>query len=83
MAGAWSSSQRASQALRTTCYQIPRPKLQPDGLVPMHFAPSFFLAIDTDHLTFDQRFLYRRYLRQARKKNAALDQVAIPPAPNS
>lgn len=60
-----------------------KPPYHPDGLVPMQFAKSHFLAIDTDYLTFEQRFLYRRYLRQARKKHAALDQVAIPPAPNS
>lgn len=48
-----------------------------------NFAHSHFLASDPDNLTFEQRFLYRRYLRQARQKHQDLDAVPIPLARNS
>ena len=60
-----------------------KPPYHPDGLVPMHFVQASFPAPEPDNLTFAQRFLYRRYLRQARTKAQSLDTVPIPTASNS
>ena len=53
------------------------------GSSPMQFAHACFQVPEPDHLTFDQRFLYRRYLRQARAKHQPLDTVPIPTVSNS
>ena len=60
-----------------------KPPYHPDGLVPMQYATSHFLAPAPDDLTFAQRFLYRRYLRQTWHKKGNLDLVAIALANNS
>ena len=48
----------------------------------MKFVVPSFHAVEPVTLTFEQRFLYRRRLRQAWNQNLDLDTVDIPPAPN-
>ena len=59
-----------------------KPPYHPDGLVPMSHVQPIFPAIDAIPLTFEQRFLYRRYLRQCWHRNGDLTSVPIPPAPD-
>ena len=49
----------------------------------MQYAQSHFLAPVADSLAFEERFLYRRNLRQTWHKKGDLDLVLIPPAHNS
>lgn len=59
-----------------------KPPYHPDGLVPMYHTQPIFHVIDAIPLTFEQRFLYRRYLRQCWNRDGDLNAVPIPPAPN-
>ena len=59
-----------------------KPPYHPHGLVPMQYAKTHFTAVDAINLTLEQRFLYRRKLRQTWHKNGALNLVSIPAAPN-
>lgn len=59
-----------------------KPPYHPDGLVPMHHIKPIFPVMDAVPLTFEQRFLYRRYLRQCWHRKGDLARVPIPPAPN-
>ena len=58
-----------------------KPPYHPDGLVPMNYIRPIFPVVDAIPLTFEQRFLYRRYLRQCWNRHGDLDTVSIPPAP--
>ena len=46
-----------------------------------HVHPTL-AVVDAIPLTFEQRFLYRRYLRQCWNRHGNLDSVPIPAAPN-
>ena len=59
-----------------------KPPYHPDGLVSMTHIHPTFPVVDAIPLTFEQRFLYRRYLRQCWNRQGDLDSVPVPPAPN-
>ena len=54
-----------------------KPPFHPDGLIPMKFVTPSFHAVEPVTLTFEQRFLYRRRLRQAWHHQFDLDTIAI------
>ena len=59
-----------------------KPPFHPDGLIPMRHASPIFAVPPATELTFHQRFLYRRKLREAWHRGGDLDGVSVPPAPN-
>ena len=48
----------------------------------MHHVRPTLAVVAAVSLSFEQRFLYRRYLRQCWNRQGDLDSVPIPPAPN-
>ena len=59
-----------------------KPPYHPDGIIPMHHVQPTLQVVDAIPLSFEQRFLYRRYLRQCWNRKGDLDSVPIPSAPN-
>ena len=59
-----------------------KPPYHPDGVIPMNHVHPTLAVVDATPLTFEQRFLYRRYLRQCWNRHGNLDSVSIPRAPN-
>ena len=59
-----------------------KPPYHPDGVIPMNHVHPTLAVVDAIPLTFEQRFLYRRYLRQCWNRHGNLDSVSIPRAPN-
>ena len=59
-----------------------KPPFHPDGMIPMRHASPIFAVPPATELTFHQRFLYRRKLRETWHRGGDLDGVTVPPAPN-
>ena len=59
-----------------------KPPYHPDGIIPMNHVRPTLAVVAAVPLSFQQRFLYRRYLRQCWNRQGDLDSVPIPPAPN-